>query len=228
MNADSTTRLVTIDLFTALLDSRRGATAALAEFAGDYGWPAEAVSKLYKDWDAGNKALHVQSVEWVPFRELSAEAMADALTRLGLSGDPRVVSDRLLGSVDRWPLWPDVDEGLAALRNVATVGVLSNVDDDIYERTVVAARLGMSYALTSERLRAYKPHRAIYRAARELAPASYFHVAASQRDVQGAAAAGVPTIRLVRSGISVDDRNIELLARVDQLADVARYVQPQA
>ena len=103
----------------------------------------------------------------------------------------------LLGSVGRWPLWPDVEQALAGLREVARVGVLSNVDDDLYAATRAAPLLDPALAMTSQRLRAYKPSPRLYQAARgELGP--FVHVASSARDVRGSLEAGISAVRLVR------------------------------
>ena len=69
--------------------------------------------------------------------------------------------------------------------------MLSNVDDDVFARTRVAPLVADDDVLTSERLRAYKPHPDIYRRARERAGGALLHVATSARDVRGAMEAGI-------------------------------------
>jgi 2-haloacid dehalogenase len=99
-----------------------------------------------------------------------------------------------------WPLWPDVAEGLPALARTNRVGILSNVDDDVFARTAVAGLVADGDVLTSERLRAYKPHPDIYQRARERAGGELLHVATSARDVRGAIEAGIEVIQLRRPG----------------------------
>ena len=65
--------VVTCDLFSALVDSRSGATAALAALERD--WPVPP-AEVYDRWDAANKALQRDCTTWVPFAELSAQALA--------------------------------------------------------------------------------------------------------------------------------------------------------
>src|SRR5438309_996714 len=81
--------------------------------------------------------------------------------------------------------WPTVAEELPLLGARYRVGVLSNVDDDVFARTAVAPLVADADVLTSERLRAYKPHPEIYRRARERAGGDLVHVATSARDVRG-------------------------------------------
>jgi 2-haloacid dehalogenase len=80
------------------------------------------------------------------------------------------------------------------------VGVLSNVDDAVFARTQVAPLVDDAAVLTSERLRAYKPHPEIYRRAAERAGGDLVHVATSARDVRGAQEAGLTVVRLRRPG----------------------------
>jgi 2-haloacid dehalogenase len=195
--------LVTCDLFSALIDSRSGGSAALGSIARARGWDV-AGDELYDRWDAANKASQRDLTEWVPFAEHSRRALAASYAALHLDGDADTDAAVLLASVGDWPLWPDAEAGLAALAEHHRVGVLSNVDDALFARTRVAPlvdRLSDRDAvLTSERLRAYKPGREIYRRALEVAGGALVHVATSGRDVRGAGEAGIDVVGLRRPG----------------------------
>ncbi|WP_433273481.1 haloacid dehalogenase [Pseudonocardia xinjiangensis] len=203
-DADRVVRpLVTLDLFSALIDSRTGGGTALSELARERSWSVTGEA-VYSAWDSTNKELQRQCRTWVPFRELSEQALAATYRDLGLPGDPAEDTERLLASVADWPLWPDVAEGLPVLASGSRVGVLSNVDDDIFARTRVAPLVADGAVLTSERLRSYKPSHALYHEAARRAGRGYVHVATSARDVRGALDAGISTIRLRRPGHRVD------------------------
>jgi 2-haloacid dehalogenase len=199
--------LVTFDLFSALIDSRSGASRVLAAIAGAYGWPFDG-ALLYDEWDARNKASQRDEAEWIPFAEHCTRSLAATYVDLGLIGRPTVDAAVLLDSVGGWPLWPDVAAELPALARRYRVGVLSNVDDDVFARTAVAPLVRDDAVLTSERLRAYKPHPEIYRRARDRAGGDLVHVATSARDVGGALEAGIEVIHLRRPGhtLSPDGR----------------------
>ena len=192
--------VVTCDLFSALLDSRSGATAALA--ALDERWPVPP-AEVYDRWDAANKRLQRDCASWVPFSELSRRALTATYGELGVPRPPDEDVRALLGSAAQWPLWPDVEPALTDLRQVARVGVLSNVDDALYAATRAAPLLDPALAMTSQRLQAYKPSPRLYLAARdELGP--FVHVASSARDVRGSLEAGISAVRLVRPGHRLD------------------------
>lgn len=193
---------VTFDLFSALIDSRTGGAAALGRIVAARGWTVGG-AELYDRWDAANKRAQRDCRRWVPYRVLAARALAEVYGSLGLAADAVADVDALLESFREWPLWPDVADGLPALRGGFRVGLLSNVDDDLLARTRAAPLVDPALALTSERLRAYKPDPRIYHEARRLL-GPMVHVATSARDVRGALEAGLTVVRLVRPGHELD------------------------
>jgi 2-haloacid dehalogenase len=195
--------LLTFDLFSALIDSRTGASRILGAIAAERRWPIGG-ERLYDEWDRRNKASQRDERDWIPFAEHCCRALAATYSDLGLAGRAPVDAAMLLGSVGGWPLWPDVDRQLPAIAARHRIGVLSNVDDDVFARTRVAQLVPDDAVLTSERLRAYKPGPEIYRRARERAGGELVHVATSERDVRGALAAGLDVIRLRRPGHTAD------------------------
>jgi 2-haloacid dehalogenase len=211
--------LITFDLFSALIDSRTGASRVFAAIAAQRGWRIEA-ERLYDEWDMRNKASQRDQPEWIPFAEHSSRALAATYDDLGLAGRAPLDAVMLLGSVAGWPLWPDVAEELPRLAERHRVGVLSNVDDDVFARTRVAPLVADEDVLTSERLRAYKPHPDIYQRARERAGGALLHVATSARDVRGAAEAGIDVVRLRRPGHEPDPADPAPPYEVAELAEL--------
>jgi 2-haloacid dehalogenase len=214
--------LVTFDLFSALIDSRTGGSAAFATLAAEHGWDV-AGTDLYADWDTRNKASqhdvpHDDAASWVPFAEHSRRALAATYAARGLSADPAADVEVLLGSLPSWPLWPDVEGGLAAVGRAHQVGVLSNVDDALFRRTRAAALVDDGAVLTSERLRAYKPPPELYLRARDAG--ARVHVPASARDTRGALEAGLTVVRVRRPGHRLDPAGPQPEHEVDDLGQL--------
>jgi 2-haloacid dehalogenase len=218
-----TRRLVTFDLFSALIDSRLGASAVLDGLVRARGWPVDG-GVLHDVWDARNKTSQRELTTWVPFAEHCRRALAGAYAELELPGDADADVVVLLRSVSDWPLWPDVAEELPRLAARHRVGVLSNVDDDVFARTQVAPLIADDAVLTSERLQAYKPRPEIYRRARERAGGALVHVATSARDVQGALEAGIDVIHLRRPGHTLDPSGPVPEQAAADLAEVGRLL----
>ena len=218
-----TRTLVTFDLFSALIDSRTGASRILATISAERRWGVDG-ERVYDEWDRRNKASQRDEREWIPFAEHCRHALMATYADLGLSGPAVVDAAMLLGSVAGWPLWPGVAAGLAEIATRHRVGILSNVDDDVFARTKVATLVADDDVLTSERLRAYKPNPEIYRRARERAGGALVHVATSARDVRGALEAGIDVIHLRRPGHELDPTGPVPDRSAGDLAEVARLL----
>jgi 2-haloalkanoic acid dehalogenase type II len=213
-----TGRPVTLDLFSALIDSRAGAAPVLGRLARRHGWPVDG-DRLYLEWDRASKRLQADCQAWVPFTDLAEQALTRVLARHEWAGDAGAAMAELWNSLPQWPLWPDVPAGVGALARRFRVGILSNVDDDLLARTPAAALpLDDSLLLTSQRLRRYKPSPQLYLAARDAAGPDLLHVAASARDVRGALEAGLDCVRVRRPGHQVDPAGPRPPREVDDLS----------
>lgn len=220
--------IVTFDLFSALTDSRSGASAFLGGLAAERGW-AVSGPELYDRWDGHNKAAQRTARPPVTFRDLSGSSLARAYEELGLQADVDADLTALQASVADWPLWPDVAAGVAAVATRHRVGILSNVDDDLARTTRAHALVDPTLVLTSQQLGAYKPSPELYvAAAAAVAPERLVHVAASGRDVRGALEAGLATVRLVRPGHVLDPAGPPPPVEVTDAGDLLRAVEEAA
>jgi 2-haloacid dehalogenase len=220
--------IVTFDLFSALTDSRSGASAFLDRLAAERGWSVSG-EELYDRWDGHNKAAQRTARPPVTFRDLSGSSLARAYEELGLQADVDADLTALQASVADWPLWPDVAAGVAAVATRHRVGILSNVDDDLARTTRAHALVDPTLVLTSQQLGAYKPSPELYvAAAAAVAPERLVHVAASGRDVRGALEAGLATVRLVRPGHVLDPAGPPPPVEVTDAGDLLRAVEVAA
>jgi 2-haloacid dehalogenase len=219
---------VTFDLFSALIDARTGGSAAFAAIAAGHGWDVDGAD-LYDEWDTRNKAGQKDTpagdgAPWVSFAEHCRRALALTYAGRGLDSPDDAAADTaaLLATLPDWPLWPDVAAALPEVARDHRVGVLSNVDDDLFARTRVAplvAELSDDAAvLTSQRLGAYKPAARLYRRAAEAGVD--VHVPASARDTRGALEAGLAVVRVRRPGHRVDPDGPQPQHEVADLAEL--------
>lgn len=217
--------IVTFDLFSALLDTRTGAGAAFDELATSRGWPIGGLD-LYDRWDAHNKAAQkdvaarvASGGEWESFAALSTRMLGRTYEELDLDADHEADMRTVHASIPRWSPWPDVVAALASLSGEHRLGILSNVDDALFERTQVAGLVDPDLVLTSQRLGAYKPGAQIYQRAAERT-GGHVHVAASARDVRGSLEAGLATVRVARPGHRVDPDGPRPTHEVESLTEL--------
>ena len=194
--------VVTFDLFSALVNSRAGGATVFDRLAEASGWGLSG-HQIYDTWDALNKTAQRDCRTWVPYVELAEDALARCYDQLGIAGHPVRDLTTVLDSMREWPLWPDVAQFLPRLATRYNIGILSNVDTMVFERTRAARFFAPEYVFTSERLGVYKPSSVIYERAKAACP-SLVHIASSARDVRGALESGIPVIRLRRPGHELD------------------------
>ncbi|EON25713.1 HAD family hydrolase [Nocardioides sp. CF8] len=218
--------VITFDLFSALIDSRTGASSGFDALSQGRGWEVSGRA-VYDNWDARNKEAQRTCTTWEPYAELAGRALGETYRALGIDGDPEQDLVRVLDTLPAWPLWPDVAHAMASLARTFRIGLLSNVDDSLFRRTAAAAYVDPDLAMTSERLGAYKPDPRIYLRATE-ALGAMVHVASSARDVRGSLEAGIPVVRLARSGHRVDPEGPAPSLEAHRMEDLAPLVAEAA
>jgi 2-haloacid dehalogenase len=215
---------VTLDVFSALIDTRTGGNGVFDEIAGRQRW-ALGGQALYRAWDREHKRLQRECARWEPFAALGRRALAQVLDEHRLHGDIDAAMTELWASLGDWPLWPDVARGLSHLARAHRLGLLSNIDDALLARTRLASLPFVSdLVITSERVRQYMPTPGLYHAAHTIAGPTFVHVAASARDVRGALQAGVDTIRLIRPGHDIDPAEPRPTRQVTGLGELTDYL----
>jgi 2-haloacid dehalogenase len=209
---------VTFDVYSALVDSRRGGTATFVELARRRGWKVDP-EELFVRWDARNKALHAETAPFVTYRELARRALVDVCAELELDVEASADTAFLLSTIDRWPHYPDVPEGVGSVAERFPVALLSNIDDDLLART--NAGFAFERAVTSQQAHCYKPHEGIYRHAEAVLGTPLVHVPASARDVKGATDAELEIVRIKRPGHSLDAGSPRPGLEIDDLRELA-------
>ncbi len=122
----------------------------------------------------------------------------------GLEGDSTRAADDVRAALSLAAPYDDAHPAVEELAGAGfTIGLLSNADEDFLQRALSRARLRFSVIQSSESLRIYKPHRAVFLAACErlgCAPAETLYVGDSPiADVGGAHNAGLRTVWISRS-----------------------------
>ncbi len=185
--------LVTFDCFGTLIDWEMGILRAVRPLLPRT-FPDEQVLALYAKIER-----EVEGEAYRSYREVLAEVMRRIGRDLGRAVGPGDAK-QLAGSLATWAPFGEVPAMLAAIKARAKVGVISNVDHDLFEP--IAAKLGVELDLlvTAEDVRAYKPSEAPFRRAMELAgkmgikPGAMLHAAESRfHDIEPASRLGLKT-----------------------------------
>jgi 2-haloacid dehalogenase len=132
-------RVMTFDCYGTLIDWETGLLAAITPVLASHAVTAEPERIL---------ALFGEMVLAAVLPELAA--------RLGatVSADE---ATRFADSVGEWPPFPDSPAALAALGRRFKLGIVSNVDDDLFVRSNHRLGVRFDWIVTAQQVRSYKP-----------------------------------------------------------------------
>ncbi|MBV8208402.1 MAG: haloacid dehalogenase type II [Acidobacteria bacterium] len=189
---------LTFDCYGTLIDWEAGIISAIQPVLRDHGIRREEeyLLALYSELES-----QAEAGPYKPYRAILNEVMAGFAKRLGfaLHGPEQ---DALAGSVGSWPPFPDTVAALACLKRQFRLGIISNVDDDLFARTSRLLQVDFDWVVTAEQARSYKPSTNNFEmAARRIAipRARWCHVAQSlYHDIGPARHLGLATVWINR------------------------------
>jgi 2-haloacid dehalogenase len=190
--------IVSFDCYGTLVDWRGGMRAALESLQREEGvmLPVADVITRYLA-----REVEVEKT-WRPYREVLEVALGLALDDLGVRVSPRA-RKVFAATIGTWPPFPETRSALASLREDGTrIAILSNVDDDMIERSVAAIGVPFDWVVTALAVHSYKPGPAHWDRLIELCGAGkseILHVGASlHHDIEPAAKLGFRTVWIDR------------------------------
>lgn len=192
--------VLTFDCYGTLIDWEAGIAAAFAREGARWGVRLDraALLRAFAECEA-----EIEAGEYVPYREVLAAAARCAADRVGWALEP----DRagfLARSLPEWEPFPDTNPSLERLGAAFRLGILSNVDDALLERTLERLHGRWDLLVTAEQVRSYKPRRAHWVEARRrvgVAAGEWTHVAQSYyHDVRPCLELGLPVVWVNRGG----------------------------
>ena len=162
---------------------------------------------------------------WFSTREIWRRQFGVAFDHYGLQGDGDAAADHLRHVLSHVDPYPDAHDTIEALAQQGyLLALLSNADEDFLQSALSRARLRFSIIQSSESLRAYKPHRAIFNALCARAscePHEVLYVGDSANaDVGGAQNAGMRTAWVRRDERPLPERLRPPDIVIDQLAEL--------
>ncbi len=185
-------RWLTLDNYGTLTNWLAGMRAALRSV----GVAEDRVDELLLAYHA--QELTVEGLAgWIPYREVLETGLARAAELTGID----LPDGGAAAFVEQWdelPIYPDVEEGLSALRDAGwKLVVLTNCDDDLWARTRAHIPVTFDDWITAEQVRSYKPDLAHFQEFRKRIADDdlWVHAATSWlHDIYPAARMGVPRV----------------------------------
>jgi 2-haloacid dehalogenase len=152
----------------------------------------------------GELEAEAESSEYHPYRDILRSVVRGFGSRLGfLPTDPEQQS--LPNSFAHWAPFPDTVAALRQLKTKFKLGIISNVDDDLFSATSRRLEIDFDYVITAGRARAYKPSLKIFELAQHrigIPPEQWLHSAQSvYHDVIPARSLGISTVWVNRPSL---------------------------
>jgi 2-haloalkanoic acid dehalogenase type II len=216
--------VVTFDCYGTLIDWEGGLATAIMRAAWADGARLERAA-IIRAYMAAER--EVEAGAYRSYREVLADSARGVATRLGWRLDPARASF-LADSVPGWVAFPDTNASLERLRHAGyALGILSNIDDALLTATRQHFTVPFELIVTAEQVRAYKPARPHFEAARRaIGSRSWLHVGQGYfHDMVPARAQGIPQVWINRNGDAPSDGG-----RTDRefptLAELADWLAP--
>jgi 2-haloacid dehalogenase len=226
-------RLITFDCYGTLIDWENGMLAALRPLLSRDGRnvPDLQILELYGEIEA-----ELESGPYLPYRQVLAQAAREIGRRLGKEISAQEGSV-FAESLTRWKPFVDTLPALQSLAPRFRLGIISNVDDDLFAETrKKLTPVEFDFVITAQQMQSYKPsHRNFEEAIRRsgLSKDQIMHAGQSlYHDIAPANALGIqnvwvnrPSIRpgsgAARPGTATPNYEVRTLAELSMLMNAA-------
>ena len=224
MNRTPEFEFVTFDCYGTLIDWETGIQNAFKQALKGTGLGQTEEAELFGLYQEEEKRVEGQ-MPYRSYRQVLALAASAAARKFGKT-IPEKLSSFLAEQLPSWDPFPDTNPALERLATEYTLGILSNVDDDLLAGTLKHFTVPFDLIVTAERVRSYKPGTEHFEEARRIVGADrgWLHVAASlYHDVEPASRLGINTVWVNRKnspeGRRLKGRIAKEVKDLTQLAD---------
>ena len=189
-----TFEVLTFDCYGTLIDWETGLGEGLAPVFRAHGIRVapEKALELYGECEAAAEAGEYR--EYTTVLKMVLDSIG---ARLGFTPTP-AERDAFSLSVKDWPAFPDSPRALQALKTKYRLGIISNIDDDLFAFSKQRLQVPFDWIITAKQVQSYKPSLKNFRAAFArigVPPQKILHVAQSLfHDIAPAQSLGLSTV----------------------------------
>lgn len=143
--------VITFDCYGTLIDWEGGILAALRQTISlqstDEGRALDLYSRIEPE---------IQAAGYKTYREVLREVMMRMAAEFGKTLAPGQ-EDAITYSLRNWLPFPDTVDALKRLKSKYRLGIISNIDDDLFAQTAQHLQVPFDFVVTAQQARAYKP-----------------------------------------------------------------------
>lgn len=219
--------VLTFDCYGTLIDWEGGVRSAFEQLLGKTllsGSREDA--RLFEMYEQEER--RIEAGPFRKYREVmntSAEIVAKKLGKEIRPGSREMFAAEL----PKWKPFPDTNPALERVAVNHQLGILSNVDDDLLEKSMRHLTVSFSIVVTAQRVQSYKPNpRHFEEAMRMMGPYKrWLHVAGSlYHDIAPASALGIPCVWVNRHGSPSENlATRHLVKQIRNLDELANWLE---
>ena len=187
-------KFATFDCYGTLIDWETGILGALRPILQKHSIEVSDADllQLYGELEA-----RAEAGEYKPYRDVLQEVVRGIGQRFMFQAAPAEQAS-LPDSLASWRPFPDTVNALRQLHSKFRLGILSNIDDDLFAATARQFDTNFDHVITALQARAYKPSPTIFRLAQEklgISTQEWLHAGQSiYHDVIPAKSLGISTV----------------------------------
>jgi len=149
---------LTFDCFGTLIDWEAGITKVLVQFRDAHGIDA-GDDDLLQTYSRAE--THAQLRPYRPYREVLRDVMRGVAAHYGVEGG--FDENALVASLPTWQPFADTVAALSALKRRFRLGIISNIDDDLFAPVAETLEVEFDWVVTAQQAQAYKPSLKVFR-----------------------------------------------------------------
>jgi 2-haloacid dehalogenase len=145
--------VLTFDCYGTLVDWESGIVAAIKAVAANHSheMSSEEILGLYSRLEP-----EAQAAPYKSYREVLRQVMRGIGKAMGVTLTEEE-EQSLADSLPSWKPFPDTVAALRKLKSKYKLGVISNIDDDLFAHTASSLEVPFDYLITAQQVGSYKP-----------------------------------------------------------------------
>ena len=190
----ATAEVITFDCYGTLIDWEKGIRNAFHNAILKTGGDPSLESKACETYEEEERRVEKEKPH-ILYRDVLSKTSLAVARKIGWKL-PEADSSFLARELPNWTPFPDTNPSLARLARKHTLGILSNVDNDLLSGTLRHLRSSFEIQVTAENVGSYKPAFGHFEEARRIiGDRGWVHVAGSQyHDIEPAVKLGISAV----------------------------------
>lgn len=146
-------RLITFDCYGTLIDWETGMLASLRKLfsSSRHKIADDKILEMYGEVEA-----ELESGSYIPYRQVLAQTVQEMGRRCNIAVSKEAAM-RFAQSLTEWEPFADTVAGLQALTRKYRLGIISNIDDDLFAGTRKKLLVDLDPIVTAQQVQSYKP-----------------------------------------------------------------------